>query len=319
MRRNDGTKLKFLLIPGYPALSLISSLETLQCYNTLAKNDYYSWVISSSKDDPVSSTLGDILSSNEGPEEDDFDVLVVVSGLNVEYHMENAVLNAVRAAGRRGCIVLGLCTGGIVLAKSGVMDGRDIAIHWKYKHLVEEMFLNVGFAKTPYCFDGKFGSTAGGIVAIDLMMKLIEQDHDEAWADAVAHYLSYTPVRALNQKLDTSLPNRMSVQNPTVSKVLSVMEANIEDPLDSASMAKIAGLSNRQIERLFRQFLGRTPAAYYLELRLAKARDLLIQTDMCVTEIALASGFQTSSTLSRRYKEKYGVTPSMVRQGIGRP
>ena len=97
------------------------------------------------------------------------------------------------------------------------------------------------------------------------------------------------------------------------------MEANIEDPLDAASIAKVVGRSNRQVERLFRQFLGRTPVGFYLELRLSKARDLLIQTDMCVTEIALASGFQAASTLSKRYKDKYGVTPTMVRHGIGRP
>lgn len=306
-------------MPGYPALSLVSALETLQSYNTLAQNDYYAWELASCNAAPVSSTLGGVLSVKEYKGADDFDVLVIVSGLSVENYKGNDVLNAVRTAARRGCMVLGLCTGGIVMAKSGVINDKETSVHWRYENLVEEMFSNVEVARSCYCFDGKYGSTSGGVAAIDLMLSLIAKDHSEDRANDVAHYLNYTPIRSLNYRLDTSLANRMSILNPTVSKVVALMEANIEDPLDGGSIAKNVGLSIRQVERLFQRYLSRTPLGFYLDLRLSKARDLLIQTNLSVTEISISAGFQTASTFSKNYRRKYGVSPSMVRRGLEQP
>jgi transcriptional regulator GlxA family with amidase domain len=87
------------------------------------------------------------------------------------------------------------------------------------------------------------------------------------------------------------------------------MEGNLEEPLSPSLLAKQAGLSTRQLERLFRRYLDRSPKRYYLELRLKKARSLLLQTDMSVINVALACGFSSPSHFSKCYRAFYGRTP----------
>ena len=88
-----------------------------------------------------------------------------------------------------------------------------------------------------------------------------------------------------------------------------MMEAKIEDPISPATLAKNVGMSTRQLERLFRRYLDRSPKRYYMELRLQKARNLLMQTDMSVINVALACGFSSPSHFSKCYRTQYNTTP----------
>ena len=89
------------------------------------------------------------------------------------------------------------------------------------------------------------------------------------------------------------------------------------EPISRARLAAAVGLSSRQLERLFRRYLDRTPTRYYLELRLARARLLLLQTDLSVLEVALACGFVSASHFSKCYRDVYGRTPRDQRQAEG--
>jgi transcriptional regulator GlxA family with amidase domain len=95
-----------------------------------------------------------------------------------------------------------------------------------------------------------------------------------------------------------------------------MMEANVEEPLDQAMLARYIGLSRRQLERLFRKHLGRTPAQYYLELRLERARHLLYQTTMPIMNVAFATGFVSASHFSTSYRQLYGRTPRAERTAL---
>src|SRR3546814_3488786 len=96
------------------------------------------------------------------------------------------------------------------------------------------------------------------------------------------------------------------------------MEAHLEEPLARAELARRAGLSSRQLERLFRRYLGRTPTRYYLELRLHRARALLTQTSMSILNVALACGFVSASHFSKCYREFFNKMPREERQEAGR-
>jgi len=91
--------------------------------------------------------------------------------------------------------------------------------------------------------------------------------------------------------------------------VIRRMEDSADEPISQAKLATAVGLSSRQLERLFRRYLDRTPTRYYLELRLARARLLLLQTDLSVLEVALACGFVSASHFAKCYREVYGRTP----------
>src|SRR3546814_11199749 len=81
---------------------------------------------------------------------------------------------------------------------------------------------------------------------------------------------------------------RLGISQPKLLQVIGLMEGYLEEPLARAELARRAGLSSRQLERLFRRYLGRTPTRYYLELRLHRARALLTQTSMSILNVALA-------------------------------
>jgi len=102
---------------------------------------------------------------------------------------------------------------------------------------------------------------------------------------------------------------RIGVRHPKLSKVIQIMETNIEEPISPAVLARDVGMSTRQLERLFRRYLSRSPKRYYMELRLQKARNLLMQTDMTVINVALACGFASPSHFSKCYRSHYDTTP----------
>ena len=111
----------------------------------------------------------------------------------------------------------------------------------------------------------------------------------------------------------------MSVWHPRLEKVSRLMEEIIEEPLSIPEIASTVAVSIRQRERLFKRQLNTSPKRYYTELRLANARMLLIQTDMSVTEIAMATGFSSVNLFSKWYRCAYGTKPSLVRSGISEP
>ena len=87
------------------------------------------------------------------------------------------------------------------------------------------------------------------------------------------------------------------------------MYDNVETPLTLSELAASAGISRRQIERQFRQLLDEAPAQTYRNIRLDRARTLLMETNLSVIEIAMATGFNSNAVFSRHYKERYGETP----------
>ena len=116
-----------------------------------------------------------------------------------------------------------------------------------------------------------------------------------------------------------ALPARLGVRHPKLLAAIKAMEENLEEPLTRGELADMASLSTRQLERLFRKYMNRSPARYYLELRLNKSRLLLLQTPMPVIDVALACGFVSASHFSKCYRDFFGKTPRQERSGTVDP
>ncbi len=110
----------------------------------------------------------------------------------------------------------------------------------------------------------------------------------------------------------------LAISHPKLLTVISRMEETLEAPLALGALADAAGLSKRQLERLFRKYLERTPTRYYLELRLSRARHLLLQTALSVFGVAVACGFVSASHFSKCYRDFFGRTPRKER-GVPAP
>jgi transcriptional regulator GlxA family with amidase domain len=196
-----------------------------------------------------------------------------------------------------------------VLAKAGLLDGKRATIHWENHDAFLEEFEEVTLTKSIFVIDGNRMTTAGGTASIDLMLSLIADEHGEKLANAVADQQIYSTIRTDQDTQRLSVPTRIGVRHPKLSQVIQMMEGNIEEPISPSILAREVGMSTRQLERLFRRYLSRSPKRYYMELRLQKARNLLMQTDMTVINVALACGFASPSHFSKCYRAHYQTTP----------
>lgn len=291
-------------------LSFASAVECLRIANRMAGRNAYSWSLLGEDGESVTCSAGTTFAvdGDLGDLQRD-DTILVCSGVNVQGATSKKMLAWLRREARKGVTVGGLCTASYVLAKAGLLDGKRATIHWENIDSFAEEFEEVTLTKSVFVIDNNRLSTAGGTSSIDLMLKLIANDLGEELANAVADQLIYSSIRTDQDTQRLSIPTRIGVRHPKLSMVVQMMEANIEEPISPSVLAQDVGMSTRQLERLFRRYLNRSPKRYYMELRLQKARNLLMQTDMSVINVALACGFASPSHFSKCYRSHYNTTP----------
>lgn len=300
----------FVLMRNFTMLSFASALDSLRIANLTAGKQLYQWHIVGEGGDEASCSNGctfkleDDLNTLERD-----DTVVLCGGIDIQDASTKKLLGWLRREARRGVVIAGLCTAGYTMARAGLLDGKRATIHWENHDSFTEEFEEVELTKSVFVIDGKRITTAGGTASIDLMLNLIADDHGEELANAVADIMIYSSIRTDQDTQRLSIPTRIGVRHPKLSRVIQMMEQNIEEPISPSILARDVGMSTRQLERLFRRYLSRSPKRYYMELRLQKARNLLMQTDMTVINVALACGFASPSHFSKCYRSHYDTTP----------
>jgi len=300
----------FVLLENFSLLSFAAALDCLRIANRMADKTLYTWVTTGESGDTVGCSAGtrfhlDIPLEDLGRD----DTMLICGGTDIQQATTKKLLNWLRREARRGLRVGGLCTASYVMARAGLLDGKKATIHWENHDSFTEEFDEVELTKSVFVVDGNRMSTAGGTSSIDLMLKIIADEQGDKLANAVADQMIYASIRTDQDTQRLSVPTRIGVRHPKLSQVIQMMEANIEEPISPAILAKDVGMSTRQLERLFRRYLNRSPKRYYMELRLQKARNLLMQTDMTVINVALACGFASPSHFSKCYRSHYNTTP----------
>jgi transcriptional regulator GlxA family with amidase domain len=300
----------FVLLDNFTMLCFASAVESLRIANRMAGKELYTWVLAGEGGETARCSGGtEFKLQMDLAELNREDIVMVCGGIDVQSATTRKMLNWLRREARRGVTMAGLCTAGYTLARAGLLDGKKATIHWENQDSFAEEFEEVTLTKSVFVVDGNRITTAGGTASIDLMLKLIADDHGEDLANAVADQLIYSAIRTDQDTQRLSIPTRIGVRHPKLSRVIQMMEQAIEDPISPAILAREVGMSTRQLERLFRRYLNRSPKRYYMELRLSKARNLLMQTDMSVINVALACGFASPSHFSRCYRAHYDTTP----------
>ncbi|MDN5787277.1 GlxA family transcriptional regulator [Pseudorhodobacter sp.] len=300
----------FLLLDKFTMLSFASAIEPLRIANRVIGSPVYRWVLAGEGDGVVHCSNGAAFKLDIGLSEiDRDDTVLVCGGIDVQKATTKSILNWLRREARRGVTMGGLCTGSYALAKAGLLDGKKATIHWENQDGFLEEFEQVKLTRSIFVIDGNRMSTAGGTASLDMMLKIISADHGDDVANTVADQLIYSTIRTDQDTQRLSIPTRIGVRHPKLSQVIQMMEQAIEEPISPADLADDVGMSTRQLERLFRRYLNRSPKRYYMELRLSKARNLLMQTDMSVINVALACGFASPSHFSKCYRAHYSTTP----------
>ena len=318
-KRAGPRRFVFLLLDKFTMVNFAGAIEPLRIANRAAGEALYTWRLCGEGPEKTCSN-GATFRLDIGLDElDREDTILVCGGLDIQRMTTKPVLNWLRREARRGLTIGGLCTGAHSLAKAGLLEGKKATIHWENQDGFAEEFSEVKLTKSVYVMDGNRWTTAGGISSIDLMLKVIAADHGEDLANTVADQMIYSTIRTDQDTQRLSIPTRIGVRHPKLSQVIQMMEGNIEDPMSPADLAEEVGMSTRQLERLFRRYLNRSPKGYYMELRLQKARNLLMQTDMSVINVALACGFASPSHFSKCYRSHYNTTPYLERGSQGIP
>lgn len=315
----------FYLAEKFSMIAFATAIEPLRLANRQSNTASYRWrVISRTGEAALASNglslevTGSIADEERRIREGDVPAyLLVCSGIDAEDANCRPLRELLRLAERRKVRIGGLCTGAWLLAQAGLLDGKECAIHWEMLAKFQETFPEADVHADLFEVDDGIYTCAGGTASLDMMLHIIGADHDDALVNAICEQCLTDRVRNPHDRQRLPLRARLGVHNTKLLFAIELMESNIGDPLPMEKIAEITGLSRRQIERLFTLNLGRSPARYYLEVRLERARHLLIQTSMPVIEVAVASGFVSASHFSRCYRDLYGRSPQNERQQRG--
>lgn len=313
--RNGVQRLGFLLLPKFSLMAFSSASEPLRTANVLAGKRLYDWQLISMDGKPVTASNGMQCVPDAALGEVDFLPMVIVcSSFDPEESESPTLFNWLRKLGRQGADIGAIDTGSHLLGAAGLLDGYQATIHWEHLDSFSEMFPRVDVMQDIYVVDRDRFTSAGSTVGMDMMLNMIRQQHGYELAAAVAEAHVYSNIREAGQHQRMALADRLSTVNAHVLHAVELMRENLEDPLQTGEIADQLGISQRELERLFKKWLHATPGAYYRKLRLERARALLKQTSMSVLEVAVSCGFTSSAHFSRAYSSCFGHAPSIDRR-----
>jgi transcriptional regulator GlxA family with amidase domain len=304
----------FLVVPEFAMLAFTSAVEPLRAANLLSERDLYDWRVITRDGRPVASSnriqlVADASIETAGRP----DTIVVCSGLNAHRFEDKGVFAWLRRSARAGARVGALSDGSFILARAGLLDGYRCTIQWQCLPAFKETFPEIDVTTELYQIDRTRFTASGGTATLDMMLHMIEVDHGRDLAVAVAEQLMHERIRSDGDRQRMPLRMRLGLSHPKLLEVVSLMEQNVEEPLPCTELARLSGISSRQMERLFRKYLGRTPRRHYLDLRLEQARRLLTQSSLPVMEVALACGFVSPSHFAKCYRERFDAVPRSAR------
>jgi AraC family carnitine catabolism transcriptional activator len=302
-----------LLLPRFSMIALYGLLEPLRVANRFA-GPVFAWrfvsatgeAVAASNDIPVS-VSGNLKTLGRPA------MAVVCASYDHQRGTTSQVLAAIRRLAREKVLIAGVDTGPFIMAKAGVLDGYRATCHWESLPGFRESFPNVQVTQALFEIDRRRLTCAGGAAAIDMMLAWIDGLLGRALAITVADQLLHFRHSGREAEARVPLAERYGTSDRRVLAIIAAMEVHMEEPLPAAALARLGGVSERQMARLFRQKLGVRPMGLYQHLRLERAERLLNYTTMSVRDAAVATGFASLAQFSRAFRARFGRPPSAHR------
>ncbi|WP_146300278.1 GlxA family transcriptional regulator [Nitratireductor mangrovi] len=305
----------FLLVDRFSMFSLAAAIDTFRSANRLIGRDHYGWLT-------VSPDGESVIASNGLPLKVDYsvadmpsaEILFACVGLATEFPGKSKVLGALRSWGRRGGMLGALSVGSYLLAEAGQLDGYRCTLHWENRASFQERFPEIECTGNVFEIDRKRYTCAGGTTSIDLMLEIVRAEFGSNLANEVANQFHHERIRGATDRQRIGPERDLTGKSEKLKKIVAMMAENLDEPYSAVELAKGAGLSVRQVERLFLRHLNMTPGRYYMRLRLERARELLRQTNLPILDVAIATGFTSHSYFAQSYRLQFGRPPSEERR-----
>jgi AraC family transcriptional regulator, carnitine catabolism transcriptional activator len=301
-------RLGLLLLPEFSNLGLAAVTEPLFVANWLAQRPLFAWRTLSSDGQPVRASNGAVLSVEGGLAEarQCESVFVLASFDPMRPACSRPLTRWLQRAARAGLELGGIENGSLALAAAGLLDSHPAAVHWDNLAGFQELFPKVRITPAPFSVTRNRITCAGAAAILELMTAWIAQHADTRVAEEVARHLLL--------KNNTAAAQVESRHDDTINRARAIMQAHIDDPLPCEELAGRLNISLRQLERRFKQTLGRTVHAEYRLVRVERAHQYLQQTGLSVTEVAALTGFSSPEYFSKVYRRAFDTLPSTDRR-----
>ncbi len=322
--RSAPITLGFLLFPGFPMACLTSAIEPLRAANEITGQRAFAWRLIGEAAGAVPSSAEvsfdtDLVLGGIGADNGALDYLFFLGSPTSRFARPRASDALVRRLARHGLAMGGFSGGIFPLMRSGVMAGHAVSVHWCYEAAFKAEFPDHAASQSVIVRDRARVTASGAGAVFDLMLRLIEERLGRDTMTEVACWFQHPFVRDedARQKVpvqrqggtDDMLPDR-------VQRAIRIFQDHVEDPVQIADVAAAVDMSERHLERSFKQATGQSPLRFYRLLRLRKARQQVLYSTRTITEIARSVGYATSTTMTRHYAQAFGVNPADERRGL---
>jgi transcriptional regulator GlxA family with amidase domain len=314
----------FVLLPRHSPLALGAAMELLGAANALLEQPLHRWTLLGPDARPVAAA-GAVGASGSFPQPGapgDAPPFAAVwlftdplQGERIDAHEPEVLHEWLQQRAREGCLLAGVGSGAAVLARAGLLDGHRATAHWQQLPELAAAHPRVVFSALVYESDRRRLSCGAGTAVLDMMIGWLGQQHGARLQQQLVDHAGIERLRGRDERQRVPLALRMG-GSAKLGEALALMEANLGEPLPTEDIARLVGVSRRQLERLFKQHLGELPSRHYGELRLARAQRLLRSTSMSVLQVGLACGFSSGSHFSNAYRARFGRTPREERNPL---
>lgn len=315
---NECERVAVCLLPGFSLLDYAGLIEPLRIANGLAGRSLYTWHPLSAHATAVRSSCGLPVETTAVNAIDEWpDIIVLCAARQRDAAAEAAIVSWLNRAVRYGgCHVGAVSSAVLILARSGLLTDYRCSVYWSYFDSCIEHFPGIEMTRHLFQIDRDRFTCAGGSACMDLMLEKIQRKHGRDLCRRVRQSLLHDDIRKYKQIQRFPVLDEPLRAPPPLQRMLRLMEDNIETPLCADEIAATVGCSKRQIQRLCRKHFDKTMLQVYLIMRLDRAYGLVNQTNLSVTEIGFACGFQTPSNFCRSYRKYFGTTPSADRHAV---
>ena len=313
--RDPVTKLGFVLIPRFNMMTLTTTIEPARIANYLSPKPLYDWQYISFEGSTITASNGMSIECKRfnGKNKSAFDVIFVIGSWECEHYICEELFSWLRWQHLNGVTICGVEVGVYILARAKLLSRRLATTHWSVMAGFAEQFPKIQLKEQLYTVDKNLMTCCGGTAGIDLMLHLIANNHGDQLAAEISDQIIHHPIRADKSLQRHTHGSKTDSIHPYIDSAIKLMEADIVEPLSIPTIASRIGISQRQLERYFKRYLGCSVVQFSQLLRLQYARVLLTSTQLSIREVSVACGFNSMSHFANVFSKNFGKKPSQYR------